>query len=493
MKRFTPYILLVLLAACTTKAPTSFTDSGNITIIPDYTEITVPSNIAPLNFNIDITADKYVTTISNGEYQICIGGKEVRIPEKKWQKFLLSGKNVSVQIFTKDGDKWSRHKSFNWNFAEEIDPYISYRIIPPSVESYERLSINQRNVTNFEENVIYANSMVQTNENGQCINCHHFSNYGTDRMMFHARQYLGGTIITNGKDIKRINLKTDSTISAGVYPAWHPEQKYIAFSTNTTKQSIHTSHSNKIEVFDIASDLILYNIDRNEVSIIENDSSKFECFPAWAPDGKTLYYVAATVEYPANASREAYIMHNYEDVHYNLYKKSFNPQTEQWGDAECIYDAASEEKSITLPRVSPDGRYLMFTMGNFGVFHIWHKDANLFIMDLKNREIRELTEINSNEVESYHSWSSNGKWIVFSTRREDGGFTRLYLSHFNEDGTFSKPFALPQLNAAHNSSFMYSYNIPEFTTESVKITPKEFASFFKSSETIQAKFKSNKN
>jgi Tol biopolymer transport system component len=229
------------------------------------------------------------------------------------------------------------------------------------------------------------------------------------------------------------------------------------------------------------------------VSIIENDSSKFECFPAWAPDGKTLYYVAANVEYPANASREAYIMHNYEDVHYNLYKKSFNPQTEQWGDAECIYDAASEEKSITLPRVSPDGRYLMFTMGNFGVFHIWHKDANLFIMDLKNREIRELTEINSNEVESYHSWSSNGKWIVFSTRREDGGFTRLYLSHFNEDGTFSKPFALPQLNAAHNSSFMYSYNIPEFTTESVKITPKEFASFFKSSETIQAKFKPTKN
>ena len=101
MKRFTPYILLVLLAACTAKAPTSFTDSDNITIIPDYTEITVPSNIAPLNFNIDTTADKYITTISNGEYQICIEGKEVRIPEKKWQKLLLTLSVAKVVAFAK--------------------------------------------------------------------------------------------------------------------------------------------------------------------------------------------------------------------------------------------------------------------------------------------------------------------------------------------------------------------------------------------------------
>lgn len=493
MKRLTPYILLGLLTACTAKVPSSFVDGGNATTTPDYSNITIPQNIAPLNFNIDVEADKYVTTFSNGNLQIAIGGKEIQIPEKKWKKLMESSNSIKVQIFTKTNNEWTRLKEFNWEVAQDIDPYVCYRIIPPSVESYERLSINQRNITNFEERVVYANSMVQTDENGQCINCHHFKNYGTEQMMFHARQYLGGTVITNGREIKRINLKTDSTISAGVYPAWHPTQDYIAFSTNSTKQSVHTGNNNKIEVFDVASDLILYNIDKNQVSIIENDPDQLECFPAWSPDGKTLYYVAARFEYPANANKEAYAMEHFEDVHYNLYKKSFNPQTEQWGESECIYDAAAEGRSVTLPRVSPDGRYLMFTSGNFGVFHIWHKDSDLYMMDLSNGEIRELTEINSNEVESYHSWSSNGKWIIFSTRREDGGFTRLYISHFNDNGTFSRPFALPQLNASHNSSFMYSYNIPEFTKEPVEITSKEFASFFKNSETIQATFKQTKN
>ena len=495
MKRVTPYILLLLMAtvSCTTNIPSTYTDSNTtVDIFPNLTDLTIPSNIAPLYFTINNKAEKCIVRISNGSIEYIHSGKTFTIPQKKWHKLLAAGNSIEIDIFILN-NKWEKLPTTSWHIAEEIDPYISYRVIPPSVESYERLSINQRNLTNFEEEVIYANSMVQSGNNGQCINCHHYRNWGTEQMMFHARQYLGGTLIIENGEMKKINLKTDSTISAGVYPAWHPTHNYIAFSTNKTKQSVHTNLNNRIEVFDTESDLILYNTQKNSVSIIENDSAEFECFPAWTPDGKTLYYVSAHFDYEFGPKREEYIVNNFDKIHYNLYRKAFNPETAVWGESELVYNAAAEGKSITLPRISPDGRYLMFTMGDYGVFHIWHKDANLYLMDLKSSQIRPLSEINSNDVESYHSWSSNGKWVIFSTRRDDGGFTRLYLTHREEDGSFSKPFPIPQKSPDYEGNFMYSYNIPEFMKEPVSITPKEIASFFKSAETIQANFTQTTN
>ena len=90
-----------------------------------------------------------------------------------------------------------------------------------------------------------------------------------------------------------------------------------------------------------------------------------------------------------------------------------------------------------------------------------------------------ITEINSPDVESYHSWSSTGKWIVFSSRREDGLYTRLYLTYMNSDGTFTKPFLLPQKDPEFSSKFMYSFNIPEFTVEQVRVSAKRLASLIK--------------
>ena len=113
-------------------------------------------------------------------------------------------------------------------------------------------------------------------------------------------------------------------------------------------------------------------------------------------------------------------------------------------------------------------------------------------MDLTDRSIRRLDELNSPEVESYHSWSSNGKWVIFSTRREDGAYTRLYISHLEDNGTFSKPFALPQRDPDFNTEFLYSYNIPEFMKEPVRISPKQFASFISRTDAIPANYESKK-
>ena len=79
-------------------------------------------------------------------------------------------------------------------------------------------------------------------------------------------------------------------------------------------------------------------------------------------------------------------------------------------------------------------------------------------------------------MESYHSWSSNGRWIVFSSRRDDRTYTRLYLAWFDAQGRAHKPFLLPQRDPQQNLRLFKSYNIPEFTVDPVKLAPKDFLS-----------------
>lgn len=482
----------MLFAACSPGVPVGYTESGSKPeVFPDYTDISIPSNIAPMNFMIQEDADRFVTVLESSAGKVSKGGRSVCLSASKWGK-LIQGGNISVTVYAKKDGRWTAYKPFSMKVTHEIDPYISYRLIMPSVECYERLSINQRDLTSFSEKVIYANQMVQDTDNGQCINCHHYRNYQTDNMQFHVRQYLGGTVMSINGELRKINLKTDSTISAGVYPAWHPTHDYIAYSTNKTHQSIHSIDPNRIEVADEESDLILYDIKNNSVSIIENDSCEFECYPAWAPDGKMLYYVSAHYDAPFGTGRKDKVFLDSREIRYDIYRKPFDPDTRTWGKAELVFRASDQGMSATLPRISPDGRYLMFSLAPYGVFHIWHRDSDLWIMDLADGTVRRIDEIASPEVESYHSWSSNGRWVVFSTRREDGMFTRLYLSHLDDNGQFSKPFSIPQENPESNRKFMYSYNIPEFMKESVKISPRKFASFIESTDPTPVKYESKK-
>ena len=483
MKRYC--ILLISIAALVSCSPSVPTDvEKSVTkakITPDYTDVTIPPNIAPLTWRYtlpDVT--KVVTTFTCGEETLVLSGTDVRPGIKKWRNFIRKciGKDITVTAYVKQKgkEKWKSLKPFTISVAkEEVDPYITYRLIAPSYVTYEDLIICQRCLEDYKESVIFSNLLVSTDENGQCINCHSVKNYNPDSLQFHARQYKGGTIMAFNGDIRKINLKTDSTLSAGVYPAWHPTHNYIAYSVNNTGQSFHTRDNEKIEVQDLYSDLILYDIDLNEVTTVENDTTEWECYPCWAPDGKTLYYVSAKFIVRDYSRRDREIIDRYQDFKYNLYKKSFDPKTKHFGPRELVFDAAATGQSVTLPRVSPDGRYLMLSIGDYGVFHIWHRSADLLLIDLQNGNIRKPNEINSPDTESFHNWSSNGRWVLFSSRRFDGNFTRLYLAYFDKNGRGHKPFVIPQKAPDYYEQFYKSYNIPEFMKGPVTISPQQFA------------------
>ena len=131
--------------------------------------------------------------------------------------------------------------------------------------------------------------------------------------------------------------------------------------------------------------------------------------------------------------------------------------------------------SATLPRISPDGRWLLFTMGQWGCFHIWHHDADLWLMDLSTGEAAPAAGLNSDDTESYHTWSSNGRWVVFSSRRYDGVFTRPFIAHIDEQGQATKPFELPSQDPDYHRQLIKSYNVPELMRGPVRHTPQEMA------------------
>ena len=488
--------VLLLLSSCVSHpdVPSASKDAKcQPDIFPDYCDVTVPCNIAPLNFMLP--KDKFDEcvarfTTADGKQQTYGDGVKVQIPEKEWHDMLdaSKGKSIKVEVWGKKKGEWLSFKPFEIRVAKEpIDEYLSYRLIEPTYVAWSFMEIAQRNLTTFEETQIFNNEITMNDRaKGQCINCHSYQNYKTDNMLFHVRLSNGGTVIVNDGKVSRVNMKRDYTISGGVYPAWHPTAKLIAFSTNLTRQAFHTANDNKIEVYDLASDMILYDVTTDSVSIVSNDPELLEVYPTWSPDGKYLYY-CKSVPLPEEM-RDKDIRTTYPKVQYNLYRRPFDLATHNFGDEELVYDAASSDKSVTLPRISPDGRYLLFAQGQYGCFHSRHRDADIVCIPMDKfsgtpltveaASYVDLSPLNSKgESDSYPTWSSNGHWIMCASRRDDGNYSRVYFSYFN-NGKVEKAFLMPQEDPEYNTFLLKSYNRPEFMIEPVRISVDEFSKVF---------------
>lgn len=508
MKRNNPFsnlllaALLLFMASCTHHPAVPAISQANPSfpnIYPDYCNVTIPYNIAPCNFMLPTDEyDECVArfTLPDGRQQTYGKGVKVQIPEAEWHDMLSAskGQSLSVEVWGRKADEWQSFRPFEIAVAPEpIDAYVSYRLIEPTYVAWNYMSIAQRNVTSFEENEIFNNEITMNDKKGQCINCHSYQNYRTDNMLFHVRLSNAATVLVNDGKVSLVNLKRDYTISGGVYPSWHPSAKVIAFSTNLTRQAFHTAHHNKIEVYDLASDLIVYDIATDTVIVVSEDPELLEVYPTWSPDGQYLYY-CKTVPLPEEMQGQD-IRTTYQKVQYNLYRRAFEQETLSFGDEELVYDAAVQDKSVTLPRVSPDGHHILFAEGQYGCFHIRHSDGQIVCMALSksqtvdNQEILaddtaespsfiDMSNLNSEGfADSYPSWSSNGHWIMCSSRRGDGNYSRLYFSYFH-DGKVEKAFMLPQEDPETNIYRLLCYNRPEFMIEPVRISVKEFSRVF---------------
>lgn len=432
-------------------------------IFPDYAGVTIPPLIAPLNFALTTPSDDAVARFSAKDASLEVQASDGKffIPESGWKRLLqaAAGDSIRVKVGIKADGVWTGYAPFSLRVASEpVDGYLAYRLIEPGYELWNRMGIYQRELAGFDQTAIMENKLSGDN----CMNCHSFCMQDPERMLFHMRGTYACTMLIDGEKVEKLNTTTPGTISPLVYPAWHPSGRYIAFSVNQTKQAFHINHPNRVEVFDAASDVVVYDQVKREVVTAPVLASKdaFETFPAFSPDGRTLYFCTAEARPMPKA---------YDQVKYHLCSLAFDPETRSFGTrVDTLYHAGRGGKSVSFPRVSPDGRFLLFTLSGYGNFSIWHKDADLYLADLREKTCRALEAANSEDVESYHSWSSNSRWIVFSSRRIDGLYTRPFIAYIDEEGRASKPFLLPQKDPGFYHAFMKSYNIPEFVKGKVK-------------------------
>lgn len=196
--------------------------------------------------------------------------------------------------------------------------------------------------------------------------------------LFHERSKEGGTIIVKNGIIQKIDLKKMGKHQQGVYPAWHPDGRWILFSSNTTMQSFFNEGKKALEVYDGGSDLLLYDSDKQQVITDNrfNQSNSWETFPTWSPDGKELYFCSATPEenIPVKCT----------NVKYAILRVSFSADNGTFGQQiDTLYNPFIRHGSASHPRVSPDGRYLLYSEAAYGTFPIWHPETELRIIDLK--------------------------------------------------------------------------------------------------------------
>ena len=445
-------------------------------IDPDYSDVTIPPNVAPMNFIIkeDAKFFRITATAGKNKHQIDIKSSDsiIRFPEKSWRKLVNEsmGDTIEFRIYAskKRGGAIEEYNPFSMIVARErIDPYLVYRLIHPGYYSWSNIKIVQRSIESFSEESLIENQIIEKN----CVNCHSFNMNNADRFLIHIRGSLGGTYFVENGTITRTDPKIDAMPGGATYPSWHPEGRYVAFSSNQVRQSFYSLPGKNIEVYDLVSSLILYDRKNNEIiSITDRDTTKYlQTFPSWSPDGKYLYF-CRELQYKSGSSPD---LEEIKNTHYDLARKSFDPESRSFGETEIVFNASEINKSASFPRISPDGKYLIFTLADYGTFPIWHREADLYLMNIQSGGSTKM-KLNSCETESYHSWSSNGKWLVFSSKRLDGRSARPYFAHIDSIGNQGKEFVLPQKDPSLYSRMLESFNVPELVNGRIKLKPRDF-------------------
>ena len=469
--------------------PREYVDTGRPpSIDPDYAGCTIPPNIAPLNFVVRETGLEYRVRVygDQGEgFVVSSPSGRIVIPMDRWQALLEQnrGKGLHFDIYTRgEQGRWRRFSTIANSIAREaVDSYLVYRRLKPVHTIYTNMGTYQRNVSTYRESPV----LLSDPGSRRCVNCHTFVNNNPDTMCLHVRGPGNVAMILAKNGIAtKIDTRTSFNSRPASYTAWHPSGRLAAFASIGVIQ-FHHAVGNSRGVLDLDSDVCLYIVDSNRVTSSPEmaDPDRLETFPTWSPDGKHLYFCSAERVW----SDRPGVPTKYHEIRYDLVRVSYDPASGQCGKRETVLSAGETGLSINEPRISPDGRFLLFCMARHGSFPVFLKSSDLYMMDLETRRYWRL-DINSDRSDSWHCWSSNSRWIVFASKRRDGLFGRVYFSYVDPRGKARKPVLLPQRDPAFYDSFIENFNAPELITRPIGIEQIALVRAIESSEQTEATF-----
>jgi len=310
-----------------------------------------------------------------------------------------------------------------------------------------------------------------------CANCHSFSRDGKTMGMdmdgpqndkgLYAIVPVKPQMTINTTDMVTWNPSLDRRVSlnrVGFMSQVSPDGKYVLTTVNTAERATQSNYYvvnfkdyRFLQVFYPARGVLAWysrETGRRELLPGANDPRCVQTDGVWSPDGNYVVFARAEAKdpYPPDGKMATYADDPIElQIQYNLYRVPFNDG--RGGQAEAIAGASSNGMSNTFPKVSPDGRWIVFVKCRNG--QLMRPDSQLWIVPAAGGQARRM-RCNTPLMNSWHSFSPNGRWLVFSSKSRSP-YTRMFLTHLDDQGNDSPAILIDNATAANRA-----VNIPEF-------------------------------
>jgi tetratricopeptide (TPR) repeat protein len=303
-----------------------------------------------------------------------------------------------------------------------------------------------------------------------CTNCHSFSRDGkTLGMDVDGPQNDKGTYAIASVS-PRMSIRNEDVITWNAYPdkpagshtigflsQVSPDGRYAVTTLNEEVYVANFKDYRFLQVFyPTRGILALYDRTTREMKALPgaDDPRYVHTDGVWSPDGKYLVFARALARdaYPPGRKLAEYAGDpNEVPNQYDLYRIPFNGGA--GGRPEPIAGASGNGMSNSFPKISPDGRWLVFVKCRNG--QLMRPDGELYIVPAGGGEARRLGA-NTSLMNSWHSFSPNGRWLVFSSKSRSP-YTQMFLTHLDEAGKDSPAILIENSTAANRA-----VNIPEF-------------------------------
>lgn len=375
-------------------------------LFPDYVNVSVPYNIAPLNFLLKDCSGQIEVRLSSSssDYTFIGNGGKIRFPQNEWAELLKKEKGgvIKVNVKAQKDGKWIVYPSFKWEIkAEAIDDYIIYsKEVPGNVPNLNK-SLTRREMASFSEKEIHK-----------------------EQPFFYA------------KFPEKVSFRGKKRGNFGVYVMDSLFVSYISVFPDKRRENIG-----------LHSSVLLADFSNEQYKVLPDSiSSGGEIsFVDLSFDSRKLFYCVSS----GSVNPDSIL-----SLKYDLMCRDINPaDLSVSGIPDTV--ASMPAASVSYPSSSPDGNYIAYTVSGFGASSEWHDDSDMRLMNLHTGTIDSLKVVNSAEkADIVRGWSSNGRWLMFSSKRDDGFYERVYFSYIDSTGTAHKPFMLPQEDASCYNNMM---------------------------------------
>lgn len=323
-----------------------------------------------------------------------------------------------------------------------------------------------------------------------CGNCHSFSadgsvlgmdvDYANDKGSYAICPVTAEISLSEEKIITWSDyLREDGKKTFGLLSQVSPDGRYVISTVKDLSvfEAVDNLAFSQL-FFPIRGILCVYDRERGTFESLPGaDDPRFvQSNPAWSPDGKYVVFARCEAYYAQEPRANELGLTRKEEIsrflsergtfRFDLYRVPFNGG--RGGKAEPLAGASHNGRSNYFARYSPDGRWIVFCQANS--FMLLQPDSTLCIIPAEGGEARRL-ECNTDRMNSWHSWSPNSRWLVFSSKAF-GPYTQLFLAHIDQEGHASRPVVLSRFTAPNMAA-----NIPEFvatTADAIKIIRNEF-------------------